>query len=111
MDPDSRKRVGESSSTQRSVPKSRNRKSRAASSSPAPRRGVPKKKSRRRKEEGNEKVYALADPGILDQKEEGGTVHYLLNWADDPETGRKFEPTWVGHNFSYHVEAQLIYLA
>ena len=110
MDPDSRKRVGESASTQRSVPKSRNRKSREASSSPAPRRGAPKKKSRRRKDEGPGEVYSLADPGILDQKEEKGKVYYLLNWADDPETGKKFEPTWVGHNFSYHVEAQLIYL-
>jgi hypothetical protein len=110
MDPDSRKRVGESLSTQRSVPKSRNRKSRAASSSPAPRHSAPKKKSHRRKDEGPKKVYSLADPGILDQKEEKGKVYYLVNWADDPETGRKFDPTWVGHNFSYYVKAQLIYL-
>lgn len=96
MDPASRKRVGESSSIQSSVPKSKNRKSRAASSSPAPRRGAPKKKSRRRKDEGSEKVYSLADPGILDQKEENGKVYYLVNWADDPETGEKYDPTWVG---------------
>ena len=95
MDPESRKRVGESSSTQRSVPKSRNRRSLAASSSPAPRRGAPKKKPRRRKEAESEKQFSLQDPGILDQKEENGKVYYLLNWADDPDTGEHFEPSWV----------------
>ncbi|KAE9364621.1 hypothetical protein N431DRAFT_388862 [Stipitochalara longipes BDJ] len=94
MDPESRKRVGESSSTQRSVPKSRNRRSLAASSSPAPRRGAPKKKPRRRKEAESEKQFSLQDPGILDQKEENGKVYYLLNWADDPDTGEHFEPSW-----------------
>jgi hypothetical protein len=104
MDPESRKRVGKSPSTQPNVPKSRNRKSLAASSSPAPRRGAPKKKSRRRKDEDSEKVYSLADPGILDQKEEKGKVYYLVNWADDPETGEKYDPTWVGDNFSHGVK-------
>jgi hypothetical protein len=95
MDPESRKRVGESSSPQRSVPKSRNRKSLAASSSPAPRRSAPKKKARRRREAESEKQFSLQDPGILDQKEVNRKVYYLLNWADDPVTKETYEPTWV----------------
>jgi hypothetical protein len=94
MDPESRKRVGKLSS-QRSEPTSRKRKSLAASSSPAPRRGAPKKKPRRRREEEGEKQYSLKDPGILDQKEENGKVYYLVNWADDPDTGDVYTPTWV----------------
>jgi hypothetical protein len=96
MDPAGRKRVGESSSTQGSVPKSKNRRSLTASSPAAPRRGAHKKNSRRKKDEESEKVYSLADPGILEQKEENGKVYYLVNWADDPETGEKYDPTWVG---------------
>jgi len=92
MDQEARKRVNES---KRSVPKSKNPGSFAASSSdPAP-SSVPKKKPRRRKETESEKVFSLQDPGILDQKEENGKVYYLLNWADDPDTGEQFKPSWV----------------
>ncbi|KAJ9634604.1 hypothetical protein H2201_005154 [Coniosporium apollinis] len=38
---------------------------------------------------------------ILDEDEEG----YLLQWAPDPVTGRKFKPTWAPYN---HVTADLI---
>jgi hypothetical protein len=93
MDAESRKRVGGSSTTD-SVPKSRKRKS-LASPSPATRRSAPKKKPRRRKAEGVEKQFALKDPGILDEKEENGKVYYLLAWADDPDTGEAYDPTWV----------------
>jgi hypothetical protein len=109
MDPESRKRVGESSS-QRSLPKSRKRKSLPASPSPAPWRGAPKKKPRRRKEDESEKQFSLKDPGILDQKEENGKVYYLVNWADDPDTGKVYDPTWVGGVFYNDIELQLMCL-
>ena len=81
MDSESSKRVGKSSSSSlRSVPKS--------SSS---RRDPTKKKPRPRKETESEKVFSLQDPGILDQREEKGKVYYLLNWADDPETGEQYK--------------------
>jgi hypothetical protein len=109
MDPESRKRVGESSS-QRSLPKSRKRKSLPASPSPAPRRGPPKKKPRRRKEDESEKQFSLKDPGILNQKEENGKVYYLVNWGDDPDSGEVYDPTWVGGFFYCDIELQLMRL-
>jgi hypothetical protein len=42
----------------------------------------------------SEVLYEVRD--IIDEKVEKGKVFYLVDWADDPVTGEKFDPTWVG---------------
>ena len=32
---------------------------------------------------------------ILDEEYRHGTLYYLVDWADDEETGEAYEPTWV----------------
>ena len=98
MEQESRKRVGETS-TRRNRPNKR----KSFAESPAPGRGS-KKKTRSKKDPEPEKYYSLADPGILDQKEENGKVYYLCNWADDPETGEKYLPSWVRDGFCHDKE-------
>jgi hypothetical protein len=60
-----------------------------------------KKKNPRKRKADPGRFYSLGDPGILDQKEEKGKVYYLCNWADDPETGESFPPSWVRGSFCY----------
>ena len=54
---------------------------------------------RRAKRKVEELVYATKDQAILEEKKEGGVVKYLVNWADHPETGEIYEPSWVGGHF------------
>ncbi len=99
MEPESRKLVGESS-TRPTRTRPRSNRTKLVEESPITPRSSKKKNTRKRKAT-REKFYSLADPGILDQKEEKGRVYYLCNWADDPETGESFPPSWVRDGFSY----------
>jgi len=42
-----------------------------------------------------DRFWKLDDPGILQERRVNGRVEYLINWADDEETGESYEPTWV----------------
>lgn len=53
-------------------------------------------KKRRRLIEPTEQVWAFR--AILDERiNDKGDVDYLIDWEDDPDTGEKYEPTWVSH--------------
>ncbi|KAL2118930.1 hypothetical protein VTJ04DRAFT_5889 [Mycothermus thermophilus] len=55
------------------------------------RRSAAAAQQKRRKAK-SEVLYEVRD--IIDEKVEKGKVFYLVDWADDPVTGEKFDPTW-----------------
>jgi len=54
---------------------------------------ISSKKAKRKKI--TEVVYATKDQAILEEKREGGVIRYLVNWANNPDTGEVYEPSWV----------------
>lgn len=68
----------------------------APSSSKKPRRRKQKLTlQNRRKSEPAEKLWAFR--AILGERtNDFGAKEYKIEWEDDPDTGEKYEPTWVG---------------
>lgn len=58
-------------------------------------RGRPKKstKAKKPKKESSETYYTVRR--IVDEKIENGRLFYYIDWANDPNTGESFDPTWV----------------
>lgn len=46
-----------------------------------------------RKPTPEERLYEVRD--ILDEKSAKGVLLYKVDWADNPTTGERYEPTWV----------------
>ena len=53
------------------------------------------KKEKAPAKEAEEKLYATKYQAILAERKVRGQVQFLVNWADDPETGEVYAPTWV----------------
>ncbi|KAF4860960.1 putative membrane protein [Colletotrichum siamense] len=52
------------------------------------------KQQRKKPREPNEpKWYTIKN--ILDQRQYGGTIEYLIDWDDDKKTGERFPPSWA----------------
>lgn len=52
------------------------------------------KQQREKPREPNEpKWYTIKN--ILDQRQYGGTIEYLIDWDDDKKTGERFPPSWA----------------
>ena len=58
-------------------------------------RGRPRKstKAKKPKKESSETYYQIRR--IAGEKTENGRLFYYIDWANDPNTGESFEPTWV----------------
>lgn len=59
---------------------------------PRGRRGKPTK-AKKQKKEVSETFYSVRR--IAGEKTENGRLFYLIDWANDPVTGKSFDPTWV----------------
>lgn len=64
------------------------------SSSPGTRR-KPQPKKANSSEKLEEVVYETKYQAILKEKKELGRIKYLVNWADNSDTGEVYTPTWV----------------
>jgi len=93
MDSASRKRVEEQSSIGRGRTRPKQNRKSLAESPVRISSSQRKKRSKSAKEE--DRFWKLKDPGILQERRVNGKVEYLINWADDEETGESYEPTWV----------------
>ncbi len=73
------------------------RKSAAASKPPKPTKPKrPKPAASRqstREPTPDEEFYAIRD--ILDERRIDGILQYRVDWADNPTTGERYDPTWV----------------
>jgi len=86
MDRASSERVGEQSRRRRRLAP----KGSFAESPPSPARSrTPAKEKKQIKGE----FYTIK--AILQEKEEQGQVSYLIDWADHPQTGETYDPSWV----------------
>lgn len=65
------------------------KKRQQTSESPADTTQPRKTRKRRRVEEATDEFYRIK--GILDESGD----KYLIDWEDDPVTGRSYSPTWV----------------
>lgn len=57
--------------------------------------------------------YVIKD--IIDERRVRGKVEYLIDWEDNPDTGKSYDPTWVSyHAFTrvgaYEVANHIIFL-
>ncbi|KAL2062618.1 hypothetical protein VTL71DRAFT_5690 [Oculimacula yallundae] len=92
------RRVGESSRT----PKRRRTSTSPVSSTPTPsssakRAGKKAHVKQKAVEEESEELYSVK--AILKEEIRKGKVFYLIDWEDDKDTGKPYEPTWEPHNF------------
>lgn len=93
-DTDMRRRVGESRKRPIQNKNTRNSPSSTATSS-TPRKSQKKGSSRKTTATPREEKFYTARR-ILDEEYRDGIVHYLVDWADDEETGESYKPSWVG---------------
>lgn len=57
---------------------------------------MPRKRSKgkkKQKQREDEKLWPLR--GILDERVSKGKIEYLIDWEDDPDTGKPFDHEWV----------------
>ncbi|KAE8441525.1 hypothetical protein EG329_004871 [Mollisiaceae sp. DMI_Dod_QoI] len=96
MEPAPRRRVREFGTSRK--PKPARSKSPRESPTPPPRN----KGQRRRKQEAGkgQRLWKLGTPAILREEQRANGLYYLLNWANDAETGETYEPSWEPESFA-----------
>lgn len=52
----------------------------------------------------DEALYEIRD--IIDEKHVKGRLLYKVDWADNPTTGEKYDPTWVRPPLSHPIYAR-----
>jgi hypothetical protein len=50
-------------------------------------------KARAREPTPDDTLFEIRD--IIDEKIEKGILYYKVDWADNPTTGERYDPTWV----------------
>ena len=76
------------------------RKTAAASKPPKPTKPKRPKPAASRPATPGEEFYAIRD--ILDERRiDDGILQYHVDWADNPTTGERYDPTWVCYSGTF----------